>query len=288
MTPALASATPPGAAAATGTLARDTAARLGPILDEVRVEVDAVPDTPAAGELSLAADGASAPERITAGLELVRARTGVTDRRVRAAYLHGWYTWFVLAPIVMAYQGQRRVPSLSGPEVRLTWDGIGEPTLFLGRRVAVLADDALAADPDADILVDAAALRERLHDEIVAHMSLVIALLREHTHLGSRMQWLQTADVLAGLLQYAGERCGDERAGIAEAEALLASPDSPLRSTRGRFVAWHGAGIERTLFHRASCCLWYRSPGASYCMTCPLIDPEAQETGVQAWLATPT
>jgi hypothetical protein len=85
-----------------------------------------------------------------------------------------------------------------------------------------------------------------------------------------------------------GERIDDEAAGIAEAGRLTGRAGSQLRSPGGRFMSWRHAGLERTLYHRASCCLWWRSGEDAYCMTCPLLAADEQATRVHDWMATLT
>ena len=267
-------------------LAGETAARLRLLLGEVRVEVGRPrPAIPAARDLSLALPGRDAEQRLARALEVVATRTGVADRRVRAAFLQGWYAWYVLAPVIAAYHALGRVPTLGARDVRFSWDGLAPPTLWLAGPLVVLADDALADDPVAIVTGSHEALRDHLHDEIVAHLGLLIPWLRQATGLGARMQWLRSADVVSSIFQLVGERCGDEAAGIAEAERLTARAGSPLRAPAGRFRSWRHEELERTLYHRASCCLWWRSGEDAFCMTCPLLDEGQQAARVHDWLA---
>jgi hypothetical protein len=253
----------------------------------VRVEIG-VPSGVDLGDrdLSLIHPGAGGDHRLERALEIVERRTGVTDRRVRAAYLEGWYAWYVLAPVLAAYHALGRVPGLGVRDIGFAWDGEERPTVWLTCPLTILADDALAGDPDAVTVPSADALRDRLHDAIVGHMSVLIPLLREATGLGARMQWLQTADVISSVLQLVGERIGDERAGVTEAGRLTGRPGSPLRAPRGRFMTWRHEELERTLYHRASCCLWWRSGEDAWCMTCPLLPADEQATRVHDWMAT--
>jgi hypothetical protein len=268
-------------------LAEDTVHRLGPLLPEVRLELGVPhPPIPADRDLSLALPGAGQGPRLERALEIVEQRTGVAERRVRAAYLQGWYAWYVLAPVLVAYHALGRVPALGPPDVPFAWDGEERPTVWLAGPLTVLTDDALAGDPDALAVPSRDALRDRLHDGIVDHMSALIPWLKAGTGLGARMQWLQTADVISSVLQLAGERVGHEAAGIAEAGRLTGRAGSPLRSPAGRFMTWRHEDLERILYHRASCCLWWRSGEDAWCMTCPLLRADQQAIRVHDWMTT--
>lgn len=229
-------------------------------------------------------DGDGTLDRLLAD---VGRQWGTAERRVQASFLIGGYAWYALAPALAAYLLERRVPSLVHDNVAV-WldsaDGPGRLELHSDRFTA-LATDPAAGTPGVTVVRDKVALRDVLHDEIVGHMTPVIAALRARTPLGVRAQWLEVADRVGSALHHAGERSATEAPAIREAEALVHRPGSPLNSPRSRFETYEHLGERRVVKLRGACCLSYRIDGHAYCMTCPLIDEAERADRVRAWIA---
>lgn len=226
-----------------------------------------------------------------ATLERLLGETGAhwhtSERRVQAAFLIGGYAWYALAPVLAVYLLERRVPSLAHDNVAIWLDPTEGPgRLALGaERFTALAGDPAAGTPGVTVVPDNAALSDALHDEIVAHMTPLIAAFRARTPLGARAQWLEVADRLGSALHHAGEVSGTEEAAVAEAEALVHRPGSPLNSPRSRFATYEHLGKRRTVKLRGTCCLSYRIAGHACCMPCPLIDEAERAERARAWIA---
>lgn len=232
----------------------------------------------------LCADDGAGIERL---LGAIGAHWQTGERRIQAAFLIGEYAWYVLAPVLGAYLVERRVPALQ-PDNVAVWLEPGDVPGRLGlrtRRFTALPLDPLAGDANVTLVGDEAALRDVLHDEIVAHMAPLVAAVRRRTPLGVKAQWLEVADRTASAVHYVGELTGDEERGVREAEALVHRPASPLNSPRSRFVTYEHRGVRRTVKLRGACCLSYRLPDHGYCMTCPLIDEPERAQRVRAWIA---
>jgi hypothetical protein len=74
----------------------------------------------------------------------------------------------------------------------------------------------------------------------------------------------------------------DEAGGVAEAERILATEGSPLRSSRGSFEWYPGPSGARAVHFRGTCCLAWRTPEGAYC---PTLTPERRDVLVGDWPA---
>lgn len=212
---------------------------------------------------------------------------GTAERRVQASFLIGGYAWYAVAPVLAAYLLERRVPSLAQDNVAVWLDPADGPgRLALGSdRFTAVATDPAAGTRSVTVVPDEDTLRDALHDEIVGHMTPLIAAFRARTPLGMRAQWLEVADRVGSALHHAGERSGTEAAAIREADALVHRPGSPLNSPRSRFAMYEHLGERRVVKLRGACCLSYRIDGHAYCMSCPLVDEAERAERVRAWIA---
>lgn len=187
------------------------------------------------------------------------------DRRTQAAYFVLDYTWYAFAPLVAAHLAAGVVPSLRGREVSVWLDptsragclALGEPSLREGGI-------------------------EALRDEVVEHMAPVVDALARHGCIGSRAAWLGIGDRLVGALEFIGPPLGQGQRALADAEALVHRPGSPLDSPRHRFVACDHLGVRRTIGVRASCCRSYRTLEGGYCDTCPLVSEDERLERIRA------
>lgn len=206
-----------------------------------------------------------------AGLdELMRAygaSWGVADdRRSQAAFVILDYTWYVTAPLVAAHLISGRLPSLEGAAV---W-------LDAGSRTGALA---LAAAPPCR------SSAERLGDQVAAHLRPLIERVVERHSLGRRAAWLGVGDRIVGAFEHVGDLIGDRERAQADAAAVVHRGGSELDSPRHRFSTYEHGGVERTIGIRASCCRFYRTPAARYCLTCPLIREDERIERVRDWIA---
>jgi len=157
-----------------------------------------------------------------------------------------------------------RVPSLEAGAVHLRWrDGRLDAVALTSSRFACAADDPAAGAPGARVVDDLAA---EVRDQLAGHLPALHAALRAGRppllRVGSRTTWGSAGDGLTTALG-----AGDPL--LAE---LLAGAPGVWRGTGSVLVdAGDGGtgGGARVLPRRASCCLWYRLPDASACVTCP-------------------
>jgi ferric iron reductase protein FhuF len=232
---------------------------------------------------ALCREGGDVLERLLAE---VGRRSGTTERRVQAASLLEWYAWYALAPVLGSYLLERRVPLLTHDNVAVWLHPADGPGRLALRSDAFLAleHDPEAGAPGVTVVPDEGALRDALHDGIVAHMAPLVAALRRHSPLGAKAQWLEIADRVGSALQHAGERSGTEQEAIREAEALVHRPGSPLNSPRSRFATYEHCGERRVVKLRGACCLTYRLPARAYCLTCPLVGELERAARIRAWI----
>jgi hypothetical protein len=159
-----------------------------------------------------------------------------------------------------------RLPSLDGAAVRLD----------AGSRTGALA---LPAEPPRP------STPERLGDDVVDHMRPLVERVAERRWLEARAAWLGIGDRLVGAFEHVGDLIGQRERAQADAAAIVHRRGSELDSPRHRFATYQHRGVVRTVGLRASCCRFYRSAEARYCLTCPLV-PEGERTErVRDWIA---
>lgn len=216
------------------------------------------------------------------GLARSVARYPGAEARVAGSFFAGEYAWYLCAAATGAYLSEGRVPDLAAENVALryrtyTWhhgDASGEAeridVRFLSGRFAALPDDPAADHPDAEILPDATALRERLREGLEAHLAPVIAAVTAATRLGQRAQWNLVADAVANCFLVAGKALGDAERAQAEGLACIKAPGSPMRSSATSYLTVEAEGHSESFCSRGGCCLYYRIKPGENCSTCVL------------------
>jgi hypothetical protein len=214
---------------------------------------------------------AAAIRAVTAVTVVAGRLTGVSDQRLLATWVSGWFVHWAVGPALLAWLDDRRVAPLDPAQVAVWWDGEGDVFVRAGGdRWAVLPDDPLAGSGAAEVVQDEHALCWVLHDRITSLLAPLFDCFRTGARVGLRQQWLQAADRIALILQGTGAEVGRETQAVAAAERLLGQPGSPFRSARGRFLTVAGGAPTVHAYQRATCCLAFRAPDGTICPTCPV------------------
>lgn len=214
-----------------------------------------------------------------------RAAPGASDT-VAAALFASSVCAAVAAPLTGALLVESRValPDPDGLWLRPSFTGVD--AVAVGRtRLTVLDGDPVSGRPDVITVPDRDALRRAALDGYAALLVPLLEVVAATTRRGRRALWADAGDRLATYLLLAGRATGDDRAGRAEADALLALAEPPLRhdpawlefTHRGRPVVWK---------RRPVCCLVYQAPTfrGQYCATCPLVPESETVARTRAWL----
>ncbi|MGH3712113.1 MAG: hypothetical protein ACRDT4_01390 [Micromonosporaceae bacterium] len=210
-----------------------------------------------------------------------RAAPGAPDT-VAAALFASSVAAAVAAPLTGALLTERRVPLPVPDGLWLRPSFTGVDALGVGAvSLTVLPDDPLPGEtvPDLD------ALRRAALDGYRALLVPLMEVVAATTRRGRRALWADAGDRLATYLLLAGRARGDAAAGRAEADALLALAEPPLRhdpawlefTHRGRPTLWK---------RRPVCCLIYQAPTfrGQCCATCPLVPVAETVERTRAWL----
>jgi hypothetical protein len=220
-----------------------------------------------------------------------------TERRLRtkaitiigSALLQN-YQWPVIASAVACYLLDRRVLSLDAALLHLRYNEAGEAEAITvaGGSFAALPDDPDAAHPDAMVVANQDALRERLRTEVETHGGEVIAQICGRLGCKPRGLWLNVADSLAGTLIWLAQE-HDRTVGLAmleaEVDALVRQPGSPLHSTQIGLLPLTAGERSEVVLDRATCCYWYKMEDGDYCTTCPHRTPADREARLLAYMA---
>ena len=188
------------------------------------------------------------------------------DRRSQAAFVILDYTWYLAAPLVAAHLLAGRLPSLDGAALWLDAES----------RTGALA---LSDDPPRR------SSPERLGEAVVAHVRPLVERLAERRWLGARSAWLGVGDRLVGAFEHVGDLIGQRERAQRDASAIVHRAGSELDSPRHRFATFEHRGLARTIGIRASCCRFYRTREARYCLTCPLVPEDERGERVREWIA---
>ncbi|MGH3646108.1 MAG: hypothetical protein ACRDTM_02875 [Micromonosporaceae bacterium] len=189
------------------------------------------------------------------------------------------------APLTGALLTERRVPVPEPGELWLRPSFTGVDALAVGRVGLTVLDDDPLAGPEVTAVASVDELRRVAVDGYRAVLVPLLEVVAASTRRGRRALWADAGDRLATYLLLAGRATGDDRAGRAEADALLALAEPPLRhdpawlefTHRGRPVVWK---------RRPVCCLIYQAPTfrGQYCATCPLVPESETVERTRAWL----
>lgn len=147
----------------------------------------------------------------------------------------------------------------------------GWPVALRKGRFHALAGDPAAHHPDAVVADGEDELLVLLNASLVRdHLGPIVEHLNALSGRPRAALWRSAADRLAGAFLWLGERMGCEpRASELARRALGFGP--PLAG-RVRTQPVRAQGRTRHVTLRDGCCLYYRVPGATMCLSCPLMD----------------
>lgn len=192
---------------------------------------------------------------------------------VGSALLQG-YQWLIIGAALGAYLVDRRVPDLALDAVRVRFSEAGSAAAiaFTRARFAALPSDPAAHHPDAYVVPDLDALRERLRTGLETHLGWVINRIGEITGCRRAGLWLAAADRCASTVSWLMQ-LQDAQAGLhkitAEMEPLVRVPSSPLANKKATLIEVTHLEQSHVFCERATCCFWYKSDGGDFCSTCP-------------------
>ncbi|MFI9810526.1 (2Fe-2S)-binding protein [Saccharothrix variisporea] len=193
---------------------------------------------------------------------------GEAPERTTAGYVMSWYLSVVGMVGGTLFHQARRVPSLRPSDVAVRVADDGRPHIvavaLLAEDFACLPDDPEGDHPAATVVADEHALAALLRARFAAHAAEFVRAFGPTVRLGRRTLWAAATDALDGAAWRAGQLCGDEAAGVADAALLL--PDRIEPFTSATTLRATPAGWTR---RRQSCCFHFALPGAEVCDTCP-------------------
>lgn len=203
-------------------------------------------------------------------LEALGHAVGTVRVDVQASLLVEAYAWTLVLPVAGAVVAESRSPDLSPDRVALRFGPAGRPAdvAFLGANWSALREDDEAGHPDAAVFPDDETLTSHVHDDLFGHLHPLIVTLRRLSGRGANALWRGVADRTAAAFLWAGEATSKGDRAERLATALLDGP-GPLHG-RPRYATVEDRGAPRRVHLRAGCCLWWRTPAATTCLTCPL------------------
>ncbi|MGQ0615403.1 MAG: hypothetical protein ACT4PW_00165 [Acidimicrobiia bacterium] len=211
-------------------------------------------------------------------------RTELGRRDVAASYLSARLTRPVVARTVAAIVLDDRCPD---PHPSTTFvhrkQTAFDDVAFTSHRVAVLAGDPAAGEPDSITVADRLELAHWWATRLVATLAPLLNAARACLTISRRNQWGAVA-ARVGSSSIAADRIrdGNGSAGWDRATELLDALDGcapvPIERPTPLAIGWAGATIVHAM--KGTCCLkWHTKPeahrptGEGYCTTCPLVDP---------------
>ena len=217
-------------------------------------------------------------------VELVRRAVPDAPETVAAALFASSVAGALAAPLTGALLTERRAVAPDQLWVRPAFTGV-DAIAVGSAAVTVLPGDPLAAHPGVATAADLDQLRRAVLTGFRAPLVPLLHEVAATTRRGRRALWADAGDRLATCLLLAGRASGDPDAGRAEAEALLALADPPLRH-EVQWVEFPHRGARVLWKRRAVCCLIYQAPSwrGQFCATCPLVPESETVERTRAWL----
>lgn len=205
---------------------------------------------------------------------------------VAAALFASSVTAGLAAPLTGALLRERRV-ALPDPDrtwLRPAYTGVGGVAVDRVT-LTVLPGDPLAGHAGVSTAPDLAGLHGAAVDGYRDLLAPMVEHVATHTRRGRRALWVDAGDRLATYLLLAGRELGDPAAARAEADALLARAEPPIRH-RVDWLEFEHRGNPVLWKRRPVCCLIYQVPNwrGQYCATCPLIPETETVRRTREWL----
>lgn len=217
-------------------------------------------------------------------------------RDVAGSYLGSHLVGPLLGATVGAMALDQRCPDPdpAGLAVHLHPEGWFDRLSFLHPRVAVLAQDPAAGQPDTVVLADPVSLRAWWAERTVAAVEPLLDAVGQRLGSARRGLWGSVADRVAGVW-LAAARAANRPGEVAWAEAMglldALAEHAPVRLSRpSPFPVAASAAGQAWFPVRGTCCLYYltvEAPdpcGDGYCTTCPFTDPGHRERKLATWL----
>jgi hypothetical protein len=234
----------------------------------------------AAGWFCPAADYTAGSEALQAQIAKTQADLRTTTPIVVAGSLLQHVQWPLLTVAVRCYLHEGRVPAIRPNELwlHLKQDSEHQNELdavaLAGNHFYALPDDPDAAHPDATLVADRAALRERLREMVRAHFAPAVALLCAELGCKERPLWLFVADGLGSTVAWTQleQEPPVSRSNMeVELDGLVRVQGTPLFARQIGLFELTFREQPRLQYDRATCCYWYKTEDAKgdCCTTCP-------------------
>ena len=212
----------------------------------------------------LASEVVNDPDAVNALLDQVFAIYQMDDRQIAAAFLVLGYFWSPMLAALACYVIDRRVPDLSASSVAFNLREVR----FTSPRFAALPDDRDAGHPDAEILPNVDALRDRLVNQLdTEHARPLFATLRAVAPYGLNGMHANYVDRLVSALVWISEALGDPQIARDDVPAFVSRMTDKRRAG---YIELQHEGQSGVFQIRGGCCLNYRLPGTEKCDTCSL------------------
>ncbi len=217
------------------------------------------------------------------------------DRKGKAAFAIGAYSYALAAGLVPLFVGFRVVPDFSASNLAVAFAPAGPSRLRFALTRTNIATDAASPHPNgSDVLeMSSAALRDRFSAQLEEHICPLIESLHLATRLGRAALWRLVADYFAQLFLDAGDQFHRTRRSQADAMGILKRARSSLSNPQLHFfdLAEENRAIKpcrselrRTFVSRGGCCRQYTVDGYELCATCVLQNPEARDIEIRKQL----
>jgi hypothetical protein len=226
----------------------------------------------------------------------IAGRLHTSDRKIIAASFalrFGWSAGAAIAPFVL----YRCVPDISLDNIALRFS---EQTFF--ERVAILRARAIAVrasdsedNPSVTIVDDIQTaetgakrlyhplLLAKLREGLSGQARPVIEALYSWSGFSKRALWGQIASSWGSQFSAIFAHLKRHAEALEYGTEFFADP-SFLGAMRPWFYPVRHNGLVRIYHRRASCCLYFRIPGAAYCASCPLINHAERVRRNKDWI----
>lgn len=191
------------------------------------------------------------------------------DERTRVSFFLSGYLWYILYPVICVYLKDQRALRLAPEHIYLKAATDNSPYEVGFARPHYVTLAPVSPDPCCDFTVaDAPTLLLVLRDEIVFHVSALLASLKPYSRFSTGALWKLVSDRLAVVFLYAGRALNCQPQALSDALTLMHQEGSPLFSPRVNFQTVAVAGVQDTFLQRGTCCRNDRVPGGKKCDNC--------------------
>lgn len=193
------------------------------------------------------------------------------------------YLTRVAYPLNSQFVLERRVPDVSLSNLAFHWDGQRIDGTALNRpSFAALPNDPASGHPDAQVVLDEAALYARLKEWLFeSNFQLVIPSLHRAARASLKVSLNAVASHCAGVFCRLYDLAEEPELVVRDAEAFFGDPSSPVYGQVTLEAVEHRG--KRVYFaRRAGCCLLWRAERSNgYCSDCILLTHEQQDQRIR-------